>query len=125
MQYLGIDFGLKRVGLAISEGNIASPLKTLAVKNFSDALEKVIEIAQKMEPEKIVVGLPEGKIGQTVKGFIKALKREGFDILEADETLSSQQAISKMIELNIPRQKRKITDDIAAAIILQNWLDSR
>lgn len=123
MQYLGVDFGLKRVGLATSEGDLASPFKTIEVRGFKDAVEKVIELSQKMDFRKIVVGLPEGKMGQTVLGFINALKKRGLDVSAADETLSTQAAISKMIDLNIPLKKRRVSDDIAAAIILQNWLD--
>lgn len=125
MKYLGVDFGLRRVGLAVSEGSIASPFKTIEVKDFSDAVEKVFQIAEKMKFSKIVVGLPEGKIGRTVAGFIKALKKKGLDIVGADETLSSRQAILSMIAQNIPKEKRKSSDAAAAAIILQEWLDAR
>lgn len=124
MRYLGVDFGLRRVGLAISEGNIASPFKIIEVKNFSDAVEKVFQIVKKEDFSKIVVGLPEGKVGQTVTGFINALKKKGLDIIGVDETLSSKQAILSMIAQNAPKEKRKITDAAAAAIILQNYLDS-
>lgn len=125
MQYLGVDFGLKRVGLATSEGDLASPFKTIEVKGFKDAVEKVTELSRKMDVRKIVVGLPEGQMGQTVLGFINALKKRGLDVLAADETLSTHQAISKMIALNIPLKKRRVSDDMAAAIILQNFLDKR
>lgn len=125
MKYLGIDFGLKRVGLATSGGELASPLKTLEVKGFKDALGQVSEIIKIGKFEKIIVGLPEGKMGQTARGFIKALKKQGLDVKEADETLSSQKAIAQMIELNIPKNKRQTNDAMAAAIILQDYLDSR
>ena len=123
MKYLGIDFGLRRIGLATSEGELASPLKTLEVRNFKDGVSKVLEFLRKEEFEKIIVGLPEGRMGQTVKGFIKVLRKAGLDVTESDETLSSRKATEQMIELNIPQKKRKTSDDMAAAIILQNWLD--
>ncbi|MBI2040199.1 Holliday junction resolvase RuvX [Candidatus Microgenomates bacterium] len=123
MKYLGIDFGLRRLGLATSEGNLASPFKTIEVIGLKDATDKVSELSQKMSFEKVVIGLPEGKMGETVRGFIKALKKKGFEVESADETLSSKQALDEMIKLNIPKKKRRIRDDIAAAIILQNWLD--
>ncbi len=125
MKYLGIDFGLRRVGLAISEGNIASPFKTIEVKGVSDAVEKVSQIIPKEGFLKIVIGLPEGKMGQTVVGFIKALKKKGLNIVEADETLSSQRAISQMVKEDVSRKKRRVRDAFAAAIILQDWLDSK
>lgn len=125
MKYLGIDFGLKRLGLATSEGNIASPFRILEVNSLKDAVEKVVEVAQKEEFGKIVVGLPEGKMGQTVLGFVNKLKKMGWDVETADETLSSRDALKQMIEENIPKKKRQTNDDIAAAIILQNYLDNK
>lgn len=124
MHYLGIDFGLKRIGLAFSEGELATPFKTLEVRNFKDAIEQVRNIIEEEGVEQIVVGLPEGKIGQTVLGFIKALKKSGFKVIEADETLSTQRAAAQMIELGISRKNRQSNDATAAAIILQNYLDS-
>lgn len=123
MKYLGIDFGLKRVGLATSEGDIASPYKVLEGKNFLDLVKKVKKEVEGFD--KFVVGMPEGKMRQTILGFIKALRKFGLDVEEADETLSSQKATHKMIELDIPKDKRGNNDAYSAAIILQNYLDSR
>lgn len=125
MRYLGIDFGLKRVGLASSAGTLAAPVKTIEVRGFKDALKKVMEQISSAGFDKIVVGLPEGKMGQTVLGFIKALRKAGIDVDTTDETLSTHQAIAQMIELNIPKNKRQTNDAYSAAIILQNYLDSR
>lgn len=124
MRYLSVDFGLKRLGLATSEGELASPLKTIEIKGFKDAVEKVERLIRAEGFKKIIVGLPEGKMGKTVLGFINSLKKRGFDVEYADETLSSQKAVAQMIELNIPKNKRHINDAYSAAIILQNWLDS-
>lgn len=123
MRYLGIDFGLRRIGLATSEGEVAAPWKVIEGRGFSDLLQKLEKEVNSFD--KVIVGMPEGKIAKTVAGFVKALRRMGLEVEEADETLSSQQAMQKMIELNIPREKRKVSDDMAAAIILQNWLDER
>ena len=125
MKYLGVDFGLKRLGLSFSEGQLASPFKVIQVKNFKDAVLKIEEIVKIEGFEKVIVGLPEGKIGQTVRGFINALRKKGLEIEGADETLSSKKASLKMIELNIPKERRRVNDAIAAAIILQNYLDNR
>lgn len=124
MRYLGIDFGLRRVGLATSESNIASPLKTIEVKGFKDAIRQITGIIKNGQFEKVIVGLPEGKMGQTVSGFIKALRKQGLDVEGADETLSTHQATVQMIELNIPKNKRQKNDAMAAAIILQNYIES-
>lgn len=125
MKYLGVDFGLRRIGLATSEGMLASPLKTIKVKGFKDALKQVIELVGSEDFDKIVVGLPEGKIGQNVLGFVKALKKANLAVETFDETLSSQKALSQLIEQNVPKSKRQINDATAAAIILQDYLDSR
>lgn len=123
MRYLGVDFGLRRIGLATSDGQLAAPWKVIEGRGFSDLLEKF----KKEIPgfDKVVVGMPEGKIGKTVLGFVNALRKVGINVEEADETLSSQKAIQQMIELNAPREKRKVSDATAAAIILQGWLDER
>ncbi len=125
MRYLGIDFGLRRIGLAVSEGELATSWQVLEVKNFKEGIEKVSKIIKKEEFEKVIVGLPEGKMGKSVIGFINALKKAGFLIETSDETLSSKNAMLDMIEMGIPQEKRKHNDAQAAAIILQNYLDNR
>ncbi len=126
MRYLGIDFGLRRIGLAISEyGELATPWKIVEVTGLKDATDKIKKILSQENFDKIVVGLPEGKIGKTVLGFIKALKKAGLNVEACDETLSSKKAVSHMIELGIPKDKRKFNDATAAAIILQNYLDNK
>lgn len=124
MKYLGIDFGLRRVGLSTSEGNLASPLKTVEVRGFKDSVEKVAGLVRLGGFDKIVIGLPEGKMGKTIIGFAKALEKIGLDVEYADETLSTHQAVAQMVELNIPKNKRHISDAYSAAIILQNYLDN-
>lgn len=122
MKYLGIDFGLKRVGLATSEGSLASPLKVLEVKGINDAVLKLKELCR--EFDKIIVGLPEGKMGQNVLGFVKKLKKGGIEVYTVDETLSSKRALDYMIESGVAKEKRSVNDDAAAAIILQDYLDN-
>jgi len=123
VKYLGVDFGLKRVGLAISEGELASAYKVIEGTSFSDLLEKIKKEA--IGFDKVVIGLPEGRIGKLVKKAIKKLKESGIEVAEADETLSTQNATREMIELNIPKRKRKVNDAYAAAGILQNYLDEK
>lgn len=123
MKYLGIDFGLKRVGLATSEGALASPWKVITGNNFLEILDKIY--AQAAAFEKVVIGLPEGNLGKRVKKAVQILTSRGIKVDLTDETLSSYQASKLMIELNIPKRKRTVTDAQAAAIILQNYLDSQ
>lgn len=124
MRYLGIDFGLKRAGLAVSEGSLASPWKIIegtSVKKLSDRIYREI-LGNNFD--KIVVGRPEGKMGLAVSKLVKFLKSKDLDIEEADETLSTKQASEIMVQLGIPKKKRRVNDDYSAAIILQNYLDT-
>lgn len=124
MKYLGIDFGLKRIGLAISEGELASPWKAVEGKNPGDLIKKISQFVMDEKFEKLVIGVPEGRTGELAKKFTKNLKSRGFDIVSVDETLSSKKALSQMIALGVPRKKRRLRDVQAAAIILQNYLDT-
>lgn len=124
MRYLGIDFGLRRIGLAISEGELASPWQILQVKNFPEAVEKTSTIIKEGKFDKIVVGLPEGKMGQNVVGFVKALKKAGFEMETYEETLSSKKALAVMIEQGVSQKKRRHEDAYSAAGILQDYLDN-
>lgn len=125
MKYLGIDFGLKRIGLAISEGDLAAPLKTIAVKGLIDASQKVAEFVQKEGFSRVVVGLPEGQMGKNVLGFVNTLRKKGFNVETFDETLSSKRAKQMMIELGVSVKKRRLEDAYSAAQILQDFLDSQ
>ncbi|MBI2315358.1 Holliday junction resolvase RuvX [Candidatus Daviesbacteria bacterium] len=124
MKYLGVDFGLRKIGLSVSEGILASPWQVLEVKNFTDAVNKTLTIIKSGEFNKIIVGLPEGKMGQTVLGFVDKLSKAGLNIETVDETLSSKKAIEQMIAENLPVKKRRSNDAYSAAIILQNFLDN-
>lgn len=123
MKYLGIDFGLKRIGLAISEGELASAWQVVEVRNLKDAVFKISQIIKTGDFQKVVVGLPGGKMGKTVVGFINSLKKQGIEVESADETLSSKNAVKLMVDLNIPQKKRKINDSFSAMLILQDYLD--
>lgn len=123
MKYLGVDFGVRRVGLSRSEGELASPYKILEGKGVWDLVEKIKNEAKGFD--NIVIGLPEGRMGETIKKVIKSLRAEGLEVHEADETLSSKNAVKLMVELGLSRKKRRSNDAIAASEILQNYLDNR
>lgn len=122
-KYLGIDFGLKRIGLAISEGELASPWQIIEVKSFSDAVEKTSKIINENSFEKIIVGLPEGQTGKKAAKFAAALKKKGFEVKTSDETLSSKKALAALIEQGAGQKKRRFEDAYSAAEILQGYLD--
>lgn len=123
MKYLGVDFGLRKIGLALSEGEIATPFSLIYVKNTEDGFNKIKDIIQKQSIDTVVVGLPESGIKQTVLKFIKKLKII-IKVKIAEETLSSKSAKLEMIKLGLGRKKRIHEDAYAACVILQNYLDN-
>lgn len=123
MKFLGVDWGLTRIGLAISEGVLASPYKTLEVKNLDQALSKLLGVLESENIDQVVIGKPEGGMGKKVEKLVKKLKSLGLNVVETDETLSSQQAQQEMINLGVSQKKRGDDNSVAAAIILQEFLD--
>lgn len=136
---IGIDFGLKRIGIAISDENkmIASPLITITCEKKSDeTVKKLIEELERhqeanhYEIEKIVIGLPlmmSGKVGllaDEVHHFIALLKTHLLIPIESwDERLTTVQAERLLRESKMTRKKRsQYIDKVAAVIILQNYL---
>ena len=115
---------MKRIGLATSEGELASLFKTISVKSLVDSIASMIRIIEAEKIDLVVVGMPEGKTGKAAKRFVEALKKEGLNVETSDETLSTQNAGKLMIEMGIPRNKRRQNDVQAAAEILQNYLDT-
>lgn len=125
MRYLGLDWGLKKIGVSFSEGDLATPLKTIHVKNFEDAIAKVSACIEDEIADLIVLGHPEGEMGKIVEKVAKRLKNEGFEVILADETLSTSSAQKLMIEMGLGQKERKEDNAVAAAIILQRYLDEK
>jgi putative pre-16S rRNA nuclease len=136
---IGIDYGLVRIGVAISDERkiIASPLMThRAAKDLKQTAHELIEAlnlhsqTHKYEIEEIVIGLPllmsgkEGAQADQVLSFIEHLKKEtSIPIQTWDERLTSLQAEKLMKEGGLSRKSRaKVVDRVAAVIILQNYL---
>ena len=130
---LGIDYGDSRTGFAVSEnGLIAGTLETFAEKNMNKVAEHAAELVMKHKIERIVVGLPKnmdgsiGGSGKKAKRLAKMIKElTGVKIILWDERLTTVSAHNLMNETNVRGQKRKDSvDKIAAAFILQSYLDS-
>ena len=136
MKLLGIDYGRQRIGLAVGE-TFASPLKTLKVKQIKDgdneAINEIGRICVANNVKKIILGLPlnregkEGKAAREVKDFGQRLStRLKVKIDYFDESLSSQNALQEMIKGGASRKARqKKLDAVAAALILQGYINSR
>lgn len=123
MKYLGVDWGLKKIGLACSEGKLASPLTFITVNSLSDATQKIKELVKKDDVDLVVMGKPEGKMGKIVDKAAKALQKLGIKVELTDETLSTQEAQKRMIKMGFGQKARKEDNPVAAAIILQRYLD--
>ncbi len=124
MKYLGVDYGLKKIGLAVSEGELASPLKVLHVKSRADAIAQITEVVKGEKINQVVIGAPESGIRDTVLKLVEQLNL-AVPIEIVDETLTSQDAKKVMIELGVGRKKRMEEDAYSAAAILQNYLDRK
>lgn len=127
MKILGIDYGRRKLGLAISEGYLSEPWKVLRVENLDEALKKVTQIIKDEKIEKVVIGVSEGEMGRESKDFGMNLQQElEIQVDTHDETLSTQDAVRLAIEAGMGRKKRnEMEDAFAASIILQDYLDSK
>ena len=131
-RFLGIDYGSKRVGLAISDRSniIAKPYKTLINKSENDLLNQIEIIIRDNNIKLIVIGLPLNMSGndtiqtKSVRRFKKALLTIGLPIVFEDERLSSVSAKNSLILQNIKTGHNKSQiDKTAAALLLQQFLD--
>ena len=129
---LGIDFGTKRVGLALSDRSnmIASPYKTLNYVSEKDLITQLETIISKNDIEILVLGLPINMKGEDtmqttkVRNFKEILSTLQIPIVFEDERLSSVSAINSLMLQNVKTGHNKPEiDKTAAAIILQQYLD--
>ena len=129
---LGIDFGEKRVGLALSDRSnlIASPFKTINYINENDLVAQLKKIVIENDIENFVLGLPINMKGEdtaqtkVVRKFKESLSSLDLPIIYEDERLSSVSAKNSLMLQNIKTGYNKPEiDKTAAAIILQQYLD--
>lgn len=128
---LGVDYGTKRVGLAISDplGLTARPL---SVVPRSSVVDEVVNLVKRQDVGTIVVGLPTGLSGEEGMSASEARKladelgsATGVEVVLVDERYTSRMAEGALLESGMRRQKRRESvDKVAAAIILQDYLDS-
>lgn len=133
MRILGIDFGEKRVGIAVSDiyKQMAFPHEVIQFKNTPYLLQALTRILKDKEIDTIVLGLPktlQGTIGIAAEGVInfkKVLEQHfSLPIILWDERLSSKLVEKQLIAMDVSRKRRKETiDALAAQVILQGYLD--
>ncbi len=132
-RFMGLDIGDRRIGVALSDSlRIMAGALTVVERVTDDAaLKQIIDLACENEVERIVIGMPRsldgtlGKQAQTVQAFIDLLKeRTDIPVVTWDERLSTVAAERTLLETGMKRDKRKKhRDSLAAAFILQGYLD--
>jgi putative holliday junction resolvase len=132
MRVLGIDYGSKRTGLAIADVELRMAMPFTMYEGLGDAqlAEAIVQLVRKEEIQTLVVGYPfnmDGTVGPQAKvteRFIVMLEQAtGLKIHRMDERLTSHDSEGKLAGNFTRKQKRQRVDAIAAARILQDWLD--
>jgi len=134
MRILGLDIGEKRTGVALSDelGITAQPLDTIEAKGPDDMEKKVFDLIGRLNPDKIVMGLPrnmDGSIGPRAQAVLSLAERvrgkTGHTVETWDERLSTVEAERVLLSAQMGRKKRKkALDSLSAVLILQGYLDS-
>ena len=128
-----LDIGDVRIGVAVSDpaGVIASPVEVIRRVGWGPDVKKISEICRRYETDRILAGLPlnmdgtEGFQARKVRDFCSQLEAAGLRVVFQDERLSTVSAEDVLIGGGVSRQDRKrYVDKIAAAVILQQWLES-
>lgn len=133
MRTLGIDFGERRIGLALSdvEGRVATPWTVLERTSDAAAIARIVELARLEEVARLVVGEPRaldggrGAAATRARRFAERLGREaGLPVVLVDEALTSVEAARRLREAGVDaRRHRGRLDALSAQILLQEQLD--
>ena len=137
MRIMGLDYGSKTVGVAMSDllGMTAQPVETITRKDenkLRKTCARIEELIREHGVTKIVLGLPKhmnddiGDRAEKAIAFGEMLKRRtGLEVIMWDERLTTVEAEQTLIECNVKREDRKkYIDQIAAVFILQGYMDS-
>jgi len=132
---LGLDVGDKRIGVAVSDpmGWTAQPITVIHRSGVAKDVRALMDAIKEFEIERVVAGLPlqmngeEGPQAKRVRGFCDALSATtGLEIAYQDERLTTVQSRRLLESAGVRRDRRKeVLDKMAAALILQAWLDGR
>jgi len=136
MRILGIDYGRRRIGLALSdmEGILASPLPTyIRSRSEMHDVAALASLARRHGATRIVVGWPihmdgsRGEMAKEAERFADQIRQESALPVELlDERLTSTEAERVLLDADLPRQRRRdLRDSLAAVLILQGHLDRR
>ena len=131
MRSLGLDIGDKKIGVALSDplGIVASPLTIINGSDTVTAISAILDVVSQNQVGQIIVGLPcsmDGSIGQQaekVKGFVAELCEQTQVPVEFSDERLSTVAAKRLMQGMKKTGKKNRDDDVAAAIILQGYLD--
>lgn len=134
MRILGLDYGSRRIGVAVCDelGMTAQGLATITRKNRAADLEQIAGFIRRYAVEKIVIGYPlrldgsEGIQCGKINRFARRLEdRFSLPVILRDETLSTKEAEEILSQRGVrPEKRREVIDRVAAALILQGYLDT-
>jgi putative Holliday junction resolvase len=136
MRALGIDLGSKRVGVAVSDGNgmVATPIEVIHRTGDRQAEHrKVAALVAEFEAEVVVVGMPYSLVGsvgpaaEAASAEVEELRATiGVPVETYDERLTTVTADRSLMEMKLTAAaRRRMVDQVAAAVMLQAWLDHR
>lgn len=136
MRALGIDLGAKRIGVAVSDrsGTIASPLVVLQrTGSVAQDHRRIAALVVEEEAERVVVGLPlsmSGEMGRAAQAAVAEAQAlatvVGVPVETYDERLTTVTADRALMEFKMKADaRRRVVDKVAAAVMLQAWLDGR
>jgi putative Holliday junction resolvase len=129
-QVMAVDYGTRRLGIAVSdsEGRYAMPV--LAVEEPTRRRAAAIaQLASEREIQRIVIGRPRRQGGEDsslwpeIEQFGRSLIQRGFEVVYEDEAFTSTEADTRLSSVSSGRRPRGRTDAVAASVILQQYLD--
>ena len=132
-RFVALDVGDARIGVAVSDASrlIASPVEVIHRVGFGPDVKRVQEICRRYDTTLILSGLPlnlngtEGPQAAKVRLFCQQLEKVGLVVYYQDERLTTVTAENALLEQNMHRaQRRQTVDKVAAAVILQQYLDT-
>ena len=125
MKIIGVDFGTRKVGFAISDGILAEPYSVIRYDDEAALMAKIKRVCDGEGVEKVVVGVSESDSARKSVDFGKKLSEFlGIQVVFQDETLTTYDAKDLALKAGINKNKRhKLEDAYSAALILQSYLD--
>lgn len=132
MKILSLDLGLRRIGVALSDGQVIATQPIIESFNREDAIQKILKLCREEQIDKIILGLPTSKSGESedmARSFaLEINKLIPVPIEFVDETLTSKEAERLLSDLKIDPRSEKYKqeiDRISAKLILEQYLGSQ